>query len=69
MVSTTGHLGYIPEDKVEEAKADGFRVIGPDEMRALRQQIFMEHGLFQQRNAKPQGRKRKSLIVGRGRGR
>ena len=65
MVSTTGRLGFVPEDKVEEAKADGLRVIGTEEMKDLRQQIFMEHAIFkEQRKPVPPRHKRKSIIRG-----
>jgi hypothetical protein len=63
MVSTTGRLGFVPEEKVEEAKADGLRVIGVDEMKDMRQQIFMEHAIFkEQRKPAPSRHKRKSII-------
>lgn len=68
IMAPTGQLGTIPEDKLSEALAAGARVFTPDDMRVLRQQVFMEHELFKEKHAKPDHRRRrKSLIARRGR--
>jgi len=64
IMAPTGQLGYVPEDKLQEALAAGARVMNSDDMRTLRQQIFMEHGLFQQAHKRPEPKKRKSLVKG-----
>lgn len=66
-MAPTGQLGYVPKDKLEEAIAAGARVMTPEDMRVLRQQIFMEHGLFKQEHKRPEPRKRKSLVRRRSR--
>jgi hypothetical protein len=63
IMSPQGHLGRVPEEKVEQALAAGGQIMTPEKMRELRQAIFMEHGLFQDRRKPPLSRrKRKSLI-------
>ncbi len=68
ILAPTGELGSIPEDQVEAAVAAGAKVMTPADMRALRQSVFMEHTVFDERNRKPTTRRqRKSLWKGRGR--
>jgi hypothetical protein len=62
VLGTDGSFYRIPEDQVEAAVAAGGRVMGPDEMRVFRQQVFMEHGLFEEKNKKPELRRRKRLV-------
>jgi hypothetical protein len=62
IMAPTGKLGYVPEEKLQDALAAGARVMTSDDMRTLRQQVFMEHGLFKQAHKRPEPRKRKSLI-------
>ena len=62
IMAPTGQLGYVPEEKLEEAIAAGARVMTPEDMRVLRQQVFMEHGLFKDTHKRPEPRRRKSLV-------
>jgi hypothetical protein len=62
VLGTDGNFYRIPEDQVEAAVAAGGRVMGPEEMRTFRQQVFMEHGLFQEKNKKPELKRRKRLV-------
>lgn len=64
IMAPTGVLGYVPEDQLQAALAAGARVMTPEDMRTLRQSVFMEHGLFKDRHKKPEPRKRKSLVRG-----
>lgn len=65
MMGPDGHLCYIPEENVAAAIAAGGRVMTADDMRALRQQVFMEHSLFQhERRPRNEGkRRRKGLQI------
>jgi hypothetical protein len=67
IMAPTGELGYVPPEKVDEAIAAGARLMTPDDMRILRQQVFMEHGLFKEAHQAPEPRRRKSLVKRRSR--
>lgn len=67
IMAPTGELGYVPSDKIEEALEAGARLMTPEDMRVLRQQVFMEHGLFKEAHKKPEPRRRKSLVKRRSR--
>ncbi len=66
IMAPTGQLGYVPEAKLDEALAAGARVMTSDDMRTLRQQVFMEHAVFKEKHQKPEMRRRKSLVKSRG---
>jgi len=61
IMAPTGQLGYVPENEVEAAVAAGAKVFTADDMRALRERVFMEHLTFKDQHKKPE-RKRKGLI-------
>jgi hypothetical protein len=70
ILAPTGVLGTVPEEKLEEAVAAGAVVMTPEKMREMRQAIFMEHTVFDEKHAqkKPVPRhRRKSLWKQRGR--
>jgi hypothetical protein len=70
ILAPTGQLGSVPEEKLSEAIEAGAVVMTPQKMREMRQAIFMEHGVFNERNHKKPvlaRHKRKSLWKGRGR--
>ncbi len=62
IMAPTGKLGYVPEENLAAAIEAGARVMGPDEMRVLRQQVFMEHSLFQHER-RPVEKRRKSRLI------
>lgn len=62
VLAPTGHIGYIPEENVPEAVEAGAKVLTPEGMRVLRQQIFMEHGVFKEAHQRPEQRKRRSIV-------
>lgn len=62
IMAPTGELGYVPQENLEEALAAGARVMTPDDMRALRQQVFMEYGLFKDAHKRPDPKRRKRLV-------
>ena len=67
IMAPTGELGYVPADKVDEAIKAGARLMTPEDMRVLRQQVFMEHGLFQERHKRPEPTRRNRLVRKRSR--
>lgn len=70
ILTPTGKIAFVPEEKLVDALAAGASLLTPDKMRELRQAIFMEHGVFNERknSAKPVPRhRRKSLWKQRGR--
>ena len=69
IMAPTGQIGFVPADKLDEAIAAGATVMTPEKMRELRQEVFMEHGLFKQEHAKPEPRRRKSLVKSKRRSR
>jgi hypothetical protein len=63
VIGTDGNFYRIPQEHVPAAVEAGGRVMTPDDMRALRQTVFMEHGIFKEAHKKPEGRRqRKSLL-------
>lgn len=64
VLAPTGEIGYVPEEHLLEALAAGAKVLTPDDMRALRQEIFMQHGIFKQEHARPKKRRRRSIVRG-----
>jgi hypothetical protein len=67
VMAPTGEIGFVPEVQLKEALAAGARLMTPDDMRLLRQQVFMEHGLFKDAHKRPEPRQRKSLVKRRSR--
>lgn len=70
ILAPTGALGTVPEEKLAEAIADGAVVMTPQKMREMRQAIFMEHNVFNEKHATPKAvprHRRKSLWKQRGR--
>jgi len=53
IIAPTGKIGYVPEEKLPEAIAAGATVLPPAKMRELRQAIFMEHAIFDDKKPKP----------------
>jgi hypothetical protein len=62
VLAPTGELGFVPKDQVEAAVAAGARVMTPDDMRQLRQEIFMQHGIFKDEHKHTPKRKRRSIV-------
>jgi hypothetical protein len=62
VLAPTGRLGYVPEENLAAAIAAGAKVMTPDDMRALRQEIFMQHGIFKEAHTRPVKRKRRSIV-------
>jgi hypothetical protein len=46
MMSPDGTLGNVPAENVEIAKAAGFRVMTPADLKTMYNRIFMEHSLI-----------------------
>lgn len=69
VLTPTGKVALVPEENLMAALAAGATILTPEKMRELRQAIFMEHGIFNERNNhKPVPRhRRKSLWKQRGR--
>jgi hypothetical protein len=69
ILTPTGKIAFVPEENLAAALSAGAVVLTREKMRELRQAIFMEHSIFEERhNRKPVPRhKRKSLWKGRGR--
>jgi hypothetical protein len=65
IMAPTGQLGYVPEEKLQEALDAGARVMTPEDMRTLRQQVFMEHAVFKEKHQRPEAKRRKSLVRSR----
>jgi hypothetical protein len=66
-MSPTGELGTVPADKLAEAIAAGARVMTSEDMRQLRQEIFMEHSVFKDEHQRPQRKRKRRSIVRSGR--
>jgi hypothetical protein len=64
ILAPTGELGYVPEEQLLEAIAAGAKVMTPNDMRTLRQEVFMQHGLFKDEHSRPKKRKRRSIVRG-----
>lgn len=64
-MAPTGQLGYVPEEKLQEALDAGARVMTSEDMRTLRQQVFMEHAVFKEKHQRPEPKRRKSLVRSR----
>lgn len=62
ILAPTGEIGYVPEEQVAEAVAAGAKVMTGDDMRQLRQEIFMQHGIFKDAHKRPEKRKRRSIV-------
>lgn len=69
IMAPTGQIGFVPQEKLEEALAAGATLMTPEKMRELRQEVFMEHGLFQDQHKRPEPRRRKSLVKSKRRSR
>ena len=63
MLAPTGQIGYVPEEQLAAALEAGAVIVTPQKMREIRQAIFMEHAIFDERhNRRPVPRhRRKSL--------
>jgi hypothetical protein len=62
VLAPTGRLGYVPEESLEEVLAAGAKVMNSDDMRQLRQEVFMQHGIFKEQHTRPTKRKRRSIV-------
>ena len=63
VLAPTGRIGFVPEANLQAALDAGAKLMTADDMRELRQQIFMEHGVFQQEHRRPaKPRKRRSIV-------
>lgn len=56
MMAPNGDLGTIPDDKVQEAIAAGFRVMTSDDMRQMYNSMFLQHALFKDQHKKAQAK-------------
>lgn len=62
ILTPTGKIAFVPQDRLAYALAAGAELLTADKMREMRQAIFMEHGVFNDRNKKTIARRqRKSL--------
>ena len=63
LLAPTGQIGYVPEEQLAAALEAGAVIVTPQKMREIRQAIFMEHAIFDERhNRQPAPRhRRKSL--------
>ncbi len=57
-----GNIAYIPEENQEAALDAGAKLLTPDKMRELRQEVFMQHLAFKDEHAPPEKRKRRSIV-------
>lgn len=64
ILAPTGRIGFIPEENLQAALDAGAKLMTPDEMRILRQEIFMEHSVFKEAHTRPTKRKRRSIVRG-----
>lgn len=64
ILAPTGELGFVPEENLEAAIADGAKPMSPADMRTLRQEIFMQHQVFKSEHERPVQRKRRSIVRG-----
>ena len=64
VLSPTGRIGFIPEENLQAALEAGAKVITADDMRQMRQEIFMQHGVFKDEHKRPEKRKRRSIVRG-----
>lgn len=64
VLAPTGELGYVPEEQLTEALAAGAKLMTPEDMRVLRQEIFMQHGIFREQHEHKKPRKRRSIVRG-----
>jgi len=62
-MSPTGELGTIPAENLAEAVKAGARVMTADDMRELRQEIFMQHAVFKDEHQRSRKRKRRSILT------
>jgi len=69
ILAPTGDLGYVPEENLAAALEAGAKVMTPDDMRQLRQEVFMQHGIFKEAHQRPEKRKRRSIVKSSRRGR
>lgn len=63
ILAPTGTLGFVPAESLQAALDAGARVITPEDMRQMRQEIFMQHGLFKEAHTNTKPRKRRSIVV------
>lgn len=64
ILAPTGELGYVPEDQLAAAIEAGAKQMTPEDMRQLRQEVFMQHGIFREKHERPTERKRRSIVRG-----
>lgn len=53
ILTPTGDVAYVPEERLTEALADGATLLTVEKMREMRQAIFMEHTLHLENTKKP----------------
>lgn len=53
ILAPTGEIGFIPEEQLPGAIEAGAVELTPEKMRELRQAIFMQHGVFTEKNTPP----------------
>lgn len=63
-MSPTGALGDVPDDKIEDAKAAGFKLMTQDDMQRMHNRLFFAQKFFDQAHPKLT-----SFRLPRGRGR
>ena len=64
VLAPTGEIGYVPEEFLEEAIAAGAKVLTAEEMKQMRQEIFMQHAIFKEKHQRPARRRRRSIVRG-----
>lgn len=62
ILAPTGEIGFVPEEQLLEALAAGAKLMTADDMRALRQEIFMQHNVFKETHGRKRSRKRRSIV-------
>jgi hypothetical protein len=64
ILAPTGEIGFVPAEQLEEAIAAGAKVVTPELMKEMRQEIFMQHAIFRDKHQRPKQRKRRSIVRG-----
>lgn len=50
VMSPEGEIGQIPDEHVEAAKLDGFKVMADGDMQRMYNRLFLAHKFFEQKN-------------------
>ena len=63
VMAPTGKIGFVPAEQLQAALQSGAKLIGMEEMLAIRQEVFMSHALFKDQRAVPDPKKRKRRSI------